>query len=89
MRTLVAALVAFAAAGSVDLLMALWVVDVARHRRLRASALSMGCAVCLLLGIERVITNGWIVKSAWVFGYGVGTWVAVSLAMRAKRKGFT
>lgn len=85
MKTLAAAAVAFAASTSVDLLMALWVRAVARAEAYRAAVLSMACAACLLLGIERVIGSGVIVTCAWVSGYGVGSWVAVKLS----RKGAT
>lgn len=86
MTTPVAALAAFASWSSVDLVMALWVEAVGKRQRFRAALTSMVCALCLLVGIEQIpmglSVRGVAVGAAWILGYGVGSFVAVTLAAR-------
>lgn len=74
-----AALIAFTAACVTDVLMAAWVAAVAMGERWRAAALSMAVASSLLAGLGQVRRSRWA-GAAWVLGYGVGSWIAVTMA---------
>jgi hypothetical protein len=76
-----AAAIAFLAACAADLLMAAWVSAVAMGERWRAGLLSMAVATCVLAGIGQTLKcSRRAVWFAWIFGYGVGSWIAVTVS---------
>lgn len=76
-----ACLVAFVSAVVFDGLLAQWVAAVAAHRAGLAAVLSMACAVTTLFGFGQAMKGRWP-AFWWVLGYGVGSWLAVTLAGR-------
>ncbi len=81
MTTPVACLVTFASAAVVDGLLLWWFQVSARGQRWRAAGLSMALAMVALMGFGEAL-QGWWQSVSYVAGYGVGTWVAVTVSNR-------